>query len=88
MFHPGNPDPLTAGDVAPILLSFMMCTALAMCCDDWVTETMPSIWWRLAEAAACAVAVALATLGIAPRGHVLGPRFTRRRRSKRGDGVE
>jgi hypothetical protein len=29
MFHPGNPDPLTAGDVAPILLSFMMCTALA-----------------------------------------------------------
>jgi hypothetical protein len=59
MFHPGNPDPLTAGDVAPILLSSMMCTALALCCDDWVADTMPPRWLRLAEAAACAVAVAL-----------------------------
>jgi hypothetical protein len=59
LFHPGNPDPLAAGDVAPILLSFMMCSALALCCDDWIADTMPPMWWRLAEAAGCAVAVAL-----------------------------
>ena len=59
LFHPGNPDPLAAGDVAPILLSSVMCTALALCCDDWVADTMPPRWLRLAEAAGCAVAVAL-----------------------------
>lgn len=59
LFHPHNLDPLAAGDVAPILLSFMLCTVLALCCDDWTAETMPPIWWRPAEAAACAVAVAL-----------------------------
>jgi hypothetical protein len=59
LFHPGNPDPLAAGDVAPILLSCVMCTALALCCDDWVADTMPPRWLRLAEGAGCAVAVAL-----------------------------
>ena len=59
LFHPGNPDPLDAGDVAPILLSSLMCTALSLCCDDWVADTMPPWWLRLAEAAGCAVAVAL-----------------------------
>jgi hypothetical protein len=59
LFHPGNPDPLDAGDVAPILLSSLMCTALSLCCDDWVADTMPPWWLRLAEAAGCAVAMAL-----------------------------
>ena len=59
LFHPGNPDPLAAGDVAPILLSSLMCMALALCCDDWVADTMPPGWLRLAEAAGCAVAVGL-----------------------------
>jgi hypothetical protein len=59
LFHPGNPDPLAAGDVAPILLSCVMCTALALCCDDWVADTMPPRWLRLAEGAGCAVAVVL-----------------------------
>jgi hypothetical protein len=58
-FHLGNPNPLAAGDLPLILLSFMLCTALALCCDDWVAETMPPIWLRLAEAAGCAAAVAL-----------------------------
>jgi hypothetical protein len=58
-FHLGNPNPLAAGDLAPIVLSFMMCTALALCCDDCVAETVPPIWLRLAEAAACSIAVAL-----------------------------
>jgi hypothetical protein len=58
-FHLGNPNPLAAGGPLLILLSFMLCTALALCCDDWVAETTPPIWLRLAEAAGCAAAMAL-----------------------------
>jgi hypothetical protein len=56
LFHLGNPDPLA--DLPLILLSFMLCTTLALCCDDWVAETMPPIWWRLGEAAGCAATMA------------------------------
>jgi hypothetical protein len=37
----------------------MLCTALALCCDDWVAETPPPIWLRLAEAAGCTTAMVL-----------------------------
>ena len=62
LFHLGDADPLgaaTGGDVPLILLSFMLCTALALCCDDWVSETLPPVWLRLAEAAGCAMVMAL-----------------------------
>ena len=61
LFHLGDVAPVTAagGDLPLIVLSFMLCTALALCCDDWVAETMPPIWLRLAEAAGCAAAAAL-----------------------------
>src|SRR5215472_5405866 len=59
LFHPGNPYPLAAGDVAPILLSSVMCMALALCCDDWVVDAIPPRWLRLVEAVGCAVTVAL-----------------------------
>ena len=61
LFQLGNDAPLVAvgGDLPLFLLSFMLCTTLALCCDDWVAETMPPIWWRLVEAAGCAAAMAL-----------------------------
>jgi hypothetical protein len=59
LFHLGNPDLLPAGDLPLILLSFMLCTTLALCCDDWVDETMPPVWLRIVEAAGCAVTMAL-----------------------------
>jgi hypothetical protein len=60
LFHLGDADPLAAaaGDRPLILLSFMLCTVLAACCDDWVEETMPPAWLRLAEAAGCTAVVA------------------------------
>jgi hypothetical protein len=61
LFHLGDAAPIAAagGDLPLILLSFMLCTALALCCDDWVAETMPPIWLRLAEAAGCTAAMVL-----------------------------
>ncbi len=60
-FHVGSPDLLNAasGDLPLILFSFILCAVLALCCDDWVAETMPPTWLRLAEAAGCAAAMAL-----------------------------
>ena len=61
LFHSGEVNPLAAagGDRPLILISFMLCTTLAACCDDWAVETKPPAWLRLAEAAGCAVAVAM-----------------------------
>ncbi len=61
LFHLGDADPLAAagGELPLVLLSFMLCAALALCCDDWVAETEPPLWLRPAEAAGCAAAVAL-----------------------------
>ena len=61
LFHLGDADPLAAAgrELPLVLLSFVLCTALALCCDDWVAETKPPIWLRAAEAAGCAAAVAL-----------------------------
>ena len=60
-FHVGSPDLLNAasGDLPLILFSFILCAVLALCCDDWVGDTMPPTWLRLAEAAGCAAAMAL-----------------------------
>jgi hypothetical protein len=60
-FHVGSPDLLNAasGDLPLILFSFILCAVLALCCDDWVADTMPPTWLRLAEAAGCAAAMAL-----------------------------
>jgi hypothetical protein len=64
-FHLGDPDPWTAshGDLPLILLSFLLCTAVAACCDDWVEDKAPPVWWRFAEAAGCALVMA-AGMGI------------------------
>ncbi len=51
----------------PSLLSFAICTAVALCCDDWVEDSKPPNWLRLAEAAGCgsvmAVSIALLYFG-------------------------
>jgi hypothetical protein len=59
--HLGDVDPLAAmgGDLPIILLSFPLCTALALCCDDWVESTPPPTWLRLAEAAGCGLVMAV-----------------------------
>lgn len=40
LFHLSNDAPLiaVAGDLPLFLLSFMLCTTLALCCDDWVAR--------------------------------------------------
>jgi hypothetical protein len=37
-----------------IFLTGMLCTALALCCDDWPQDSDPPLWLRLAEATSCA----------------------------------
>ncbi|MGE0259181.1 MAG: hypothetical protein AB7T18_10545 [Alphaproteobacteria bacterium] len=44
---------------ALVLLSLMLCTAVAFCCDDWAEETRPPWWLRPAEAVVCGLAMAL-----------------------------
>jgi hypothetical protein len=58
--HLGDADPLatTGGDLPLILLTFPLCTALALCCDDWVEERPPPGWLRIAEAAGCGLVIA------------------------------
>jgi hypothetical protein len=64
-FHLGDLDPLAAshGDLPLISLSFLLCTAVAACCDDWVEDKAPPVWWRFAEAGGCALVMA-AGMGI------------------------
>jgi MFS family permease len=64
-FHLDDPDPLAAshGDLPLVLLTFLLCTAVAACCDDWVADKAPPVWWRVAEAAGCALVMA-AGMGI------------------------
>jgi hypothetical protein len=60
LFH-SDADPLTAvgSDLPLILLSFMLCGAVALCCDDWVEDASPPAWLRAAEAAGCASVMVL-----------------------------
>jgi MFS family permease len=64
-FHLDDPDPLAAshGDIPLILLTFLLCTAVAACCNDWVKDQAPPLWWRFAEAAGCGLVMA-AGMGI------------------------
>jgi len=64
-FHLGEPDPIGAVrkiDLALILLTGVMCAAVALCCDDWPDNTVPPAWLRVAEAAGCAVVMAVGAL--------------------------
>jgi hypothetical protein len=46
----------------PTLLSFAICTAVALCCDDWVEEKPAPFWLRFVEAAGCAAVMALSMI--------------------------
>ncbi len=62
-------DPTNAGNaLPPSLLSFAICAAVALCCDDWVEDSkQPPNWLRPAEAAGCgsvmAISIALLYFG-------------------------
>jgi hypothetical protein len=43
----------------PSHLSFPLCTAVALCGDDWVEGTAPPAWLRFAEAPGCTSVMAL-----------------------------
>jgi hypothetical protein len=60
LFHLDDADPLAGvnSDLPVILLTLPLCTALALCCDDWVEDTPPPVWLRLAEAAGCGLVMA------------------------------
>jgi hypothetical protein len=47
-------------DPAPVVLSGVLCVALAFCCDDWQSEAEPPVTRRLMEAAGCGMVMALA----------------------------
>jgi hypothetical protein len=63
LFHLGDADPLAGlGAEAPvILLSGILCCAVALCCDNWAEDTIPPIWLRYVEAAGCASVMAFGT---------------------------
>jgi hypothetical protein len=42
-----------------VLLSLMLCTAVACCCNDWAEDGKPPRWLRLAEAVGCGAIMAL-----------------------------
>ncbi|HEY1364617.1 MAG TPA: hypothetical protein VGF60_20405, partial [Xanthobacteraceae bacterium] len=65
VFHLTDADPLAGarGDLPLILLTFLLCTAVAACCEDRVGDEPPPFWWRPAEGLACALAMA-AGMGI------------------------
>jgi hypothetical protein len=46
----------------PAVLSFALCTAVALSCDDWVEDRPAPFWLRIAEAAGCATVMGLSTL--------------------------
>ena len=46
----------------PALLSFALCTAVALCCDVWVEDRPAPIWLRFAEAAGCGAVMAVSII--------------------------
>jgi len=46
-------------DIAPVVLSGVLCIALALCCDDWQNDAAPPVSLRLLEAAGCGAVMAL-----------------------------
>ncbi len=60
-FHLDDADALSSlyqQDRPLIALSFLLCTAIALCCDDWVDDAEPPFWWPFAEAVGCAMVMA------------------------------
>ncbi len=60
-FHLADADPISGltGDEVLIGLSWMLCTAVAYCCDDWPIESVPPAWLRIAEAGGCGTVMAV-----------------------------
>ena len=60
----GQLDPAAAlrQSLPAAVLSGALCTAVALCCDDWPQDTEPPAWLRAAEAAGCAMAMAMAAV--------------------------
>ncbi|MBV8935655.1 MAG: hypothetical protein JO095_07615 [Alphaproteobacteria bacterium] len=46
----------------PALLSFAVCTAVALCCDDWIEDRPAPFWLRFAEAAGCGAVMAVSVI--------------------------
>ena len=63
LFHLGDADPLAGlgAEGSVILLSGIICCAVALCCDDWAEDAIPPIWLRYVEAAGCASVMAVGT---------------------------
>jgi hypothetical protein len=61
VFRLGDADPLSGlgPDLPVILLSGILCFAVALCCDDWVEDASPPPWLRYVEAAGCAAVMAV-----------------------------
>lgn len=61
IFRLGDANPLSAvaADLPVILLSGMLCAAVALCCDHWDKDTAAPRWLRLAEAVGCASVMAV-----------------------------
>lgn len=71
----GNADPTMVAerDLSLILLSFPLCAAVALCCDDWPNDTTPPRGLRLAEALGCAALIGAATVLLYFEGMLLLP---------------
>jgi hypothetical protein len=63
LFHLGDADPLVGlgAEMPVILLSGILCSAVALCCDDWAEDTMPPIRLRYVEGVGCASVMAVGT---------------------------
>ena len=61
LFHLGTPT-LSREDIPVITLSALLCTAVALCCDDSPAEAAPRPRLRLLEAIGCGAVVAIATI--------------------------
>jgi hypothetical protein len=61
LFHLGTPA-LSREDVPVITLSALLCTAVALCCDDSPAEAAPRPRLRIFEAIGCGAVIAVATI--------------------------
>jgi hypothetical protein len=49
-------------DLPLVLLTFVLCTAVAFCCNDWIHDTVPPRWLRFVEAIGCGSLMAVGAL--------------------------
>ena len=61
IFHLTDDNPLggLGLDLPVILLSGILCSVVALCCDDWAEDTIPPTWLRYVEAAGCGSVMAI-----------------------------